>query len=383
MRIPLASPEIAEADIDAVVRVLRSTQLSLGPKLGEFERAMADYVGAEHAVAVNSGTSGLHLCVRALGIGEGDEVVVPSYTFIAAANVVRMERATPVFADIDPATLNMDPAKVEAAITPRTRALMIVHTFGRPAEMAPLLEIARRHRLFVMEDACEAIGAEYRGQKVGPLGDAGVFAFYPNKQLTTGEGGMIVTRNAQLAATARSLRNQGRGNPGAWLEHIELGYNYRMSEINCALGLEQLRRVESVLARRAEIAGWYDRLLRGHASILLPAPEQEDCRTSWFVYVVRLNARFRREHRDAVVQDLAAQGIGCGRYFAPVHLQPAYRDLLPPHHSLANSESAGERSIALPFFHRIAWDEVQEVCRALLAAVREQEFRLEGPPGVR
>ena len=206
IRIPLSSPDITEADIEAVVSVLRTTQLSLGPKMEAFEHALAAYVGATHAVAVNSGTSGLHLCVRSLGIGEGDEVIVPSFTFIAAANVIRMERATPVFVDIDPIALNLDPAKVEAAITSRTRALMIVHTFGRPAEMTQLLAIAKRHNLRVIEDACEAIGAEYHGQKAGLLGDTGVFAFYPNKQMTTGEGGMIVTGNGELAATARSLQ---------------------------------------------------------------------------------------------------------------------------------------------------------------------------------
>lgn len=375
MRIPLASPEVTEADIDAVSRVLRSTQLSLGPKLPEFERAMADYVGAEHAVAVNSGTSGLHLCVRALGIGEGDEVILPSYTFIAVANAIRMERATPVFVDIDPVTLNLDPDKVEAAITPRTRAMMVVHTFGRPAEMAPLLGIAKRHGLRIIEDACEAIGAEYRGKKVGPIGDAGVFAFYPNKQITTGEGGMIVTQHARIAAAARAMRNQGRGNPdrGQWLEHTDVGYNYRLSEMQCALGIEQLRRIEDILARRAAIAGWYDRFLQGHPDLLLPALAVNDCRLSWFVYVVRLSERFSREDRDAIVRTLAAQGIGCGRYFAPIHLQPAYRDLLPLRESLAITESAGERCVALPFFNRITIAQVQEVCDALQAALLEQK----------
>ncbi len=260
MRIPLSAPDIDEDDIAAVVRVLRTSQLSLGPVLGEFEQCFAEYVGAPYAVAVSSGTAGLHLALLALGIGAGDEVIVPSFTFIAAANAVRYVGAVPVFVDIDPATLNMDAACVERAVTPRTRALMVVHTFGVPAEMGALLEIAARHSLKVIEDACEAIGAEYqghekqgdekRGRKVGTFGDVGVFAFYPNKQITTGEGGMIVARDAEVAATLRSLRNQGRRPTDDWLEHSELGYNYRISEMNCALGLAQLRRIDSILRRR-------------------------------------------------------------------------------------------------------------------------------------
>lgn len=370
MRIPLSAPDITEAEIDAVVNVLRTPQLSLGPKLEAFERATADYVGARHAVAVNSGTSGLHLCIRCLGIGEGDEVIVPSFTFIAAANVIRMERAMPVFVDIDSATLNLDPDKVEAAITPRTRAILVVHTFGRPAEMTRLLAIAHRHNLRVIEDACEAIGAEYRGRKVGAFGDAGVFAFYPNKQITTGEGGMVVTNDAAMAAMARALRNQGRGNPGQWLEHTLVGYNYRLSEIQCALGLEQLRRVEGILARRAEVAARYDQCLRGNPDLILPELQSHDGRISWFVYVVRLSGRFQQHHRDAIVQALREQGIGCGRYFAPIHLQPAYRDLPKPSDPLTVTEQVGQRSIALPFFNKISPVEVRDVCRSLQRAVR-------------
>lgn len=370
LRIPLSAPDITEAEIDAVVNVLRTNQLSLGPKLDAFERATSDYVGARHAVAVNSGTSGLHLCIRCLGIGAGDEVIVPSFTFIAAANVIRMEGATPIFVDIDPNTLNLDPRKVEAAITPRTRAVLVVHTFGRPAEIAPLLAIAKHHCLRVIEDACEAIGAEYRGRKVGTFGDAGVFAFYPNKQITTGEGGMIVTNDAALAEMARALRNQGRGNPGQWLEHSLVGYNYRLSEIQCALGLEQLLRVEGILARRAEVAAWYDQCLHGKHDLILPELQIPEGRISWFVYVVRLSERFQRHHRDAIVATLREQGIACGRYFAPIHLQPAYRDLPKPNDPLTVTEHAAQRSIALPFFNRISLDDVREVCGKLQDAVR-------------
>ncbi len=230
MNIPLSAPDITEAEIEGVSQVLRSGRLSLGPKLDEFERAMSQYVGVPHAVGVSSGTAGLHLCIRALNIGEGDEVIVPSFTFIAAANAIRCERATPVFVDIDPISLNLDPARIESAITLRTRAILIVHTFGVPAEMQAVRDIAARHHLLVIEDACEAIGAAYHGHRVGSFGDAAVFAFYPNKQITTGEGGMIVTRNASVAKRMRALRNQGRHETGDWFQHSELGYNYRLSD---------------------------------------------------------------------------------------------------------------------------------------------------------
>ena len=371
MRIPLSAPDITETEIEAVVRVLRTAQLSLGPQLESFERAVADYVKASHAVVVNSGTSGLHLCIRCLGIGAGDEVIVPSFTFIAAANVIRMERATPVFVDIDPATLNLDPEKVEAAVTQRTRAILVVHTFGRPADMAALLAIAKRHRLRVIEDACEAIGAEHDGRKVGAIGDAGVFAFYPNKQMTTGEGGVIVTNDAVLAGAARALRNQGRGNPGEWLEHSVVGYNYRLSEMQCALGLEQLRRIESILACRAEVAAMYDQQLRGNPDLILPALQIPAGRISWFVYVIRLSDRFQRCHRDAIVETLRQRGIGCGRYFAPIHLQPAYQDLPRPNDPLNATEHVAARTIALPFFNRISSAQVHQVCEELSRAMDE------------
>lgn len=371
MRIPLSAPDITEAEIEAVVNVLRTPQLSLGPTLEVFERATADYLGARHAVGVNSGTSGLHLCIRCLGIGPGDEVIVPSFTFIAAANVIRMERATPVFVDIAPATLNLDPEKVEAAITHKTRAILVVHTFGRPADMTALLAIAQRHRLRVIEDACEAIGAEDHGRKVGAIGDAGVFAFYPNKQITTGEGGMLVTNDAQLSAMAKALRNQGRGNPGEWLEHTLVGYNYRLSEMQCALGLEQLYRVESILTRRAELAAMYDRQLRGNPDLVLPELHISSGRISWFVYVVRLSDRLQRHHRDAIIAALRRQGIGCGRYFAPIHLQPAYRALPTSDDPLTVTEYIGARTIALPFFNRISSAAVREVCDNLQDAIRE------------
>src|ERR1700688_2347533 len=365
MRIPLSAPDVTETEIEAVTAVLRTPHLSLGPKLEEFEQATARYIGTSHAIAVNSGTSGLHLCIRALGISDGDEVIAPSFTFIAVANALCYERATPVFVDIDPTTLNLDPSRIEEAITPRTRAIVVVHTFGLPAALAEILEIARRHQLFVIEDACEALGAEYEGRKVGSFGDAGVFGFYPNKQITTGEGGIVVTNDPQLAVLARKLRNQGRGAPGEWLEHEELGYNYRIAELNCALGIEQLKRIEPILERREAIARGYQRRLQDHPDVELPPIALARSRISWFVYVLRLRGHLAPSYRGKVLQAMASRGIACGNYFAPIHQQPAYRT--QPHRcmDLAHTESIAQRTLALPFFNRITDEQLEEVCRTL------------------
>ncbi len=368
MRIPLSSPDISETEIEEVVAVLRSSRLSLGRKMEEFEESVSRYAGQPFGIAVSSGTAGLHLCVRALGIGPGDEVIVPSFTFIAAANAVRYEGAAPVFVDIEPGSLNLDPARIEEAITPRTRAILVVHTFGRPAAMGPILALARRHNLRVIEDACEAIGAEYEGRRAGSFGDAGVFAFYPNKQITTGEGGMVVTRDAALARDIRAMRNQGRYESDAWHQHSVLGFNYRLSEIACALGCAQMRRIESILAARERVARAYHSQLDGSPEIVRPEIEVPGARISWFVYVVRLAERFSRPDRDAVMQALHARGIGCGRYFAPIHAQPAYRDF-SGHHPLPVTVQASERTLALPFFNYLSREQVAEVVEALKAAL--------------
>ncbi|MGA7962211.1 MAG: DegT/DnrJ/EryC1/StrS family aminotransferase, partial [Candidatus Acidiferrales bacterium] len=316
MRIPLSSPDISEQDIAAVTAVLRTSSLSSGPKVREFELAISRYVNASDVIAVNSGTSALHLCIRALGICEGDEVLVPSFAFVAVANALSYEKATPVFVDIDPQTLNLDPRLLEQAITPRTRAIIVVHTFGCPAELASILQIARRHGLFVIEDACEAIGAEYQGQKVGIFGDVGVFAFYPNKQITTGEGGAVVTNNPEIAVKIRALRNQGRNDSKDWFQHSELGYSYRIADINCALGIEQLNRIDSILDRRESIAREYNRILGGDPDLLLSPIILPHRKISWFVYVVRLCSRFNVVQRDRIVNEMKLRGIAVGRYFA-------------------------------------------------------------------
>jgi perosamine synthetase len=361
MRIPLSAPDITEAEIEAVVAVLRTSRLSLGPVTEQFEAAVAEFVSLPHAIAVSSGTAGLHLCIRALGIAEGDEVIVPSFTFIAAANVIRYERAVPVFVDIEPSTLNIDPKKIEAAITPKTRAIMAVHTFGVPAEMSAILEIAERHGLLVIEDACEAIGAEYLGRKVGSIGHAGVFAFYPNKQITTGEGGVVVTRDENLAKRVRALRNQGRYESDDWFQHTELGFNYRISEINCALGLAQMTRLKEILEKREAVASAYDQRLSCHPELTLPARALAGRRISWFVYVIRLG---EINSRDAIMRGLMSAGIGCGRYFAPIHLQPSYAAWRNSA-NLAVTEAEAKRTIALPFFNKIETKAIDEVCDTL------------------
>ncbi|MGD0367451.1 MAG: DegT/DnrJ/EryC1/StrS family aminotransferase [Acidobacteriaceae bacterium] len=383
IEIPLSAPDITDAEIEAVVSVLRTPRLSLGPKMAEFEAAMARYVGAPHAIAVSSGTAGLHLALVALGIGPGDEVIVPSFTFIAVANAVRYVGAQPVFADIDPETLNLDPASVEAVVTPRTRALIAVHTFGLPAPVAALLDIARRHNLLVIEDACEAVGAEIDSRHVGTLGDAGVFAFYPNKQITTGEGGMVVTSNSEVARRIAALRNHGRyesasevlgyapESTDSWFEHAELGFNYRLSEMQCALGLAQLARIDAILARRETIAHRYCDLLRGDPYLLLPPTRIAGQCLSWFVFVVRLAPAFSRADRDHLMHTLTERGIATGRYFAPIHLQPAYAawresTLLPI------TESVAARTLALPFFNRITEEQMERVCTALQCSLRAE-----------
>lgn len=369
-RIPLSAPDITDAEIEAVSAVMRTSSLSLGPKLEEFEAALAAWHGMPHAVAVSSGTAALHLALLALGIGEGDEVIVPSFTFIAVANAVRYVRATPVFVDIEPITLNMSAPYVEAAITPRTRAIIVVHNFGVPAEMSTLMIIARRNNLAVIEDACEAVGATYNEQRVGTFGDISVFAFYPNKQMTTGEGGALLCRDASLARRLRALRNQGRYPSNDWLQHAELGYNYRLSEMACVLGIVQLSRLEDMLAARADVARTYDGLLSGIAGIDRP-PLQLPARTiSWFVYVVRLAEDLPSQMRDNVMQELQQRGIGCARYFAPIHLQPAYAELTAESRAtLPVTESVAARTLALPFFNRLSPADAGEVATTLADAI--------------
>jgi perosamine synthetase len=351
-----------------VVSVLRGPRLSLGPKMEEFEELVCRYVGRSFGIAVSSGTAGLHLCIRALGIGAGDEVIVPSFTFVAAANAVRYEGAVPVFVDIEPRCLNMDSSLIEAAITPRTRAILAVHTFGCPADMQAILGIAHRHGLRVIEDACEAIGATYQGRQVGYFGDAAVFAFYPNKQITTGEGGLVVTGHARLAREMRAMRNHGRYESDDWHQHSILGYNYRLSEISCALGCAQMRRLPEILALREHVARRYQALLGDVAGLVLPPTDVAGVRLSWFVYVARLREQFSQDQRDAIARTLQQRGIGCGRYFAPIHTQPAYTDL-PLRRALPVTESISRRTLVLPFFNRLSEEEMKQVTQVLRESI--------------
>jgi perosamine synthetase len=365
MRIHLSRPDITEKEIEAVCAVLRSPNLSLGPKLKEFEDAFAGYIGRKRAVAVNSGTSGLFLCMPALGIGPGDEVITTPFTFISSATCIMMAGARPVFVDIDPVNLNIDPAKIESQITSRTKAVLPVEVFGNPVGIEKVCEIAQKHNLAVIEDSCEALGSALNGKKVGTFGKVSVFAFYPNKQITTGEGGMILTDDDDLADMCVSLRNQGRAKGSAWLSHERLGYNYRLSDINCALGIVQLSRIDEIKAKRRQVAKWYQEMLAGDDRLIVPA-EPDGCDISWFVFVVRLAEKFTLEQRNGILDAMRSQNIQVSNYFSPVHLQPfmAERFGCKPG-DFPVTESVCSRTIALPFYNNLAKDEVAIVCKTL------------------
>jgi len=364
--VPMSAPDITEEDVRAVAEVVRSGRLALGPKTEEFERLIAEYVGVKHAVAVSSGTTALHLLVRTLGIGPGDEVLVPSFTFVSSVNVILYEGATPVFVDIEPDTYNLDPEDLERKITPRSKAIMVVDVFGHPAEWDEISRIAEKYGLKVIDDSCEALGAEYKGKKLGQFGDAAAFAFYPNKQMTTGEGGMIVTNDDHVAKLCRSLRNQGRGEMGSWLEHERLGYNYRMTEMSAALGVSQFRRIEELLAKRERVARMYTERLSELEWIRTPVVRPY-VRMSWFVYVVTLAEGM---HRDPVMKALAEEGIPTRGYFSPVHLQPYIRRRLGTKEGmLPVTESVARRAIALPFHGNMSEAEVDMVVEAFKRCV--------------
>ncbi|MCK4277080.1 MAG: DegT/DnrJ/EryC1/StrS family aminotransferase [Phycisphaerae bacterium] len=348
--------------------MLRSGQLSMGPHLKGFEAAVAGRAGRKHGIAVNSGTSGLHLCIRALGITEGDEVITTPFSFIATTNCVLFERAKPVFVDIDPASYNMDPAAVEAAITPRTRAILPVEVFGNPAHFDTYEQIAKKHDLLLIEDCAEALGASLNGRPAGSYGQCGVFAFYPNKQITTGEGGLVVTDSEKIRDLCVSLRNQGRGT-GAWLSHARLGYNYRMSELSAALGKLQIARLDEILQRRRQVAEMYNQALADIDQIHLP-PMAGDAEASWFVYVIRLADEFTQQQRDGILAKLREAGIGCNPYFVPIHLQRYIVETLGTKQGdFPQTERIAARTIALPFFADITEGQVGRVRQALIDAI--------------
>jgi perosamine synthetase len=366
--IPLARPVLGGEEERLVAEVLQSGVLSLGPGVAKFERLFAEYVGSVHACAVSSGTAGLHLALRAVGVSDGDEVITSPFSFVASANVALYERARPVFADIDPVTLNLDPQAAAAAVTDRTRALLPVHIFGYPADMAAFEGIAARHGLGVVEDACEALGAAYAdGTPVGGRGNPAVFGFYANKQLTTGEGGMVTLGDAGLKARIDSERNQGRAPDMGWLDHDRLGFNYRLSDIACAVGIAQLVRLEGMLADRAGVAGLYREALAGIDGLELPCADRGEERRGWFVFVVQLP---RDIDRDATVHRLAEMGIQSKPYLPAIHLMSFYRERFSHREGeFPVCEDIAARSLALPFFPALTEGQVGRVAEGLRIAL--------------
>jgi perosamine synthetase len=374
--IPLSSPDIGEQEIAAVTAVLRTPQLCMGPELAAFEKALAEYHAVPHAVTVSSGTAGLHMALLTLGIGEADEVIVPSFAFIAVANAVAQVGAVPVFADVDAVTLNLTSETVERAITPKTKAMIAVHTFGIPADMVGLREVAWRHGLVIIEDACEAIGARIGEKRAGSFGDLSIFGFYPNKQITTGEGGAVLAHSGVHADRLERLRNQGRGRRPAqqaeadsdWPHPAGFGFNYRLSDIACALGRVQLGRIEEILALRREAAERYQALLEGVEEIELPPQRLPGIEISWFVYVVRLREGVSRQ---AVRERMATDEVATAAYFEPIHQQASWSRFTS--RAMPVAESAGSRTLALPFFTRITAEQQDAVASSLVRAIMMQK----------
>jgi perosamine synthetase len=359
---------VDERDEELMVEVLRSGRLSLGPAIERFEQLFAETVGAPYAAAVSSGTAGLHLLAVLGGLGEGDEVITSPYSFVASANCFIYEGATPVFADVDERTMNLDPAAVEAAITPRTKGIVAVDIFGYPCELDQLRRLAEQHDLVLIQDACEALGAEYRGERVGSHGTDAVFAFYPNKQITTGEGGIVTTHSEETWRQLVSLRNQGRADGGGWLDHARLGFNYRIDDIRAALGIGQLEKLDTILSLRRAAAARYGELLDGVAGVEIPLADDADHLRSWFVYVVTLA---RGTDRERVIAELEREGIATSRYLPSIHLQAYMRERYGFGEGLCPvSEDLSQRTLALPFFTAIDPDDQERVAEAVAAALR-------------
>jgi perosamine synthetase len=365
--VPLSGPYIDARDEELVLEVLRSGRMSLGPMVDRFEEAFAEKLGVPYAAAVSSGTAGLHLLCITAGIQPGDEVITSPYSFAASANCFVYEGAVPVFADIDSRTLNLDPAAVEAAVTSRTKAIVAVDIFGYPCELDPLRAIAEKHGLAFIQDSCEALGAKYKGQVIGAHGPSAVFAFYPNKQITTGEGGIVTTHSEDEWRAIRSLRNQGRGDDGGWLEHVRLGFNYRLSDINAAVGLGQVEKLDEILPLRSAVAKRYDELLAGIDGVEIPCADDADHERSWFVYVVKLQDNATRER---VIAHFERESIGFNRYLPSIHLQPYMRERYGFSEGMCPvSEDASSRTLALPFFTALEADAQERVAEALAAAL--------------
>jgi dTDP-4-amino-4,6-dideoxygalactose transaminase len=367
-RIQLSAPWIDERDEELVLEVLRSGWLSLGPAGPRFEEAFARAVGAPHCAAVSSGTAGLHLSIRLAGVGPGDEVITSPYSFVASANCAIYEGATPVFADVDPRTFNLDPAAVEAAVTPRTKAVVAVDIYGYPCELDELRALCDRHGLALIEDACEALGARYKGEPLGSHGHLAVWAFYPNKQMTTGEGGAVTTSSERQWRELVSLRNQGRADSGGWLEHARLGFNYRLDDVSAALGLGQVEKLDQILELRGQVAARYGELLAAVDGVEALLEDDADHERSWFVYVVTLD---RGIDRERVIAGLEERGVASARYLPSIHLQPYMRERYGFREGLCPvSEDLSARTFALPFHTRLAADDQEYAVEALAASLQ-------------
>lgn len=399
--IPLSRPDITDREIRLVNMVLTSGRLALGPMAERFEEMVAQRTRRRRGVAVSSGTAGLHMTLVAMGVSPGAEVIVPSFCFIAAANAVLYVGATPVFVDTCPKSLNMDPRLVEEAVTARTKAIIAVENFGNPQHMDAYRRIADKFEIKLIEDACEGLGGAYKGRPIGSFGHAAVFGFYPNKQITTGEGGMVVTDDDTLADTIISLRNQGRpagsmltpasatggksemrsadpaGTPaatGSWMEFARLGFNYRMSEVNAALGVAQMERLDEILERRQEVAEWYVERLLDHPDLALPSCD-DDTAMSWFVFVVRLSDQYRADERDRIIAGMHRHDVGAAAYFPCVHLQPHFRALGHMEGRFPISERISQRTIALPFFTNLDREDAEFAARTLELMIDRENLR--------
>ncbi len=371
--IPLARPDLGPREEELVLEVLRSGQLSLGPMGQRFERAFAEWLGVEDAVAVSSGTTGLHLGVRALAWGPGDEVLTSPLSFVASANCLLYEGVKPVFCDVDPVTLNLDPGAAAAAVGDSTAGILPIHIFGYPAAMPELEALAAKHDLGLLEDACEALGAvDSEGRNVGARGHLATFAFYANKQMTTGEGGMVVSRDGEVAARLRSERNQGRAADMGWLDHGGLGFNYRLSDVAAALGVAQVEKLAEMLSARERVAAMYAERLAGVEGVEPPIAGRGAERRSWFVYVVRLEDEI---DRDATIARLAERGVASKAYLPCIHLFPHLRELGYREGQFPVAEAASAHSLALPFFPSMSEAQVDRVCQELAAALDQGAFR--------
>jgi len=368
-RIPIARPDIGQLEIDAVTEVLHGDVLALGPRAEAFEDAVASLTGRRYGIACSSGTAGLHMVIAGLGLGERDEVITTPFSFVASANCILYERAIPRFVDIEEETLGIDPDRLAGTAGRNTRAVLAVDVFGNPCRIDAIQEAADHHGWYLIEDSCEALGSTLRGRPTGSFGVAGIFAFYPNKQITTGEGGMVVTDDPALAEALRSLRNQGRDPDGTWLRHVRLGFNYRLDELSAALGVAQLQRLGELRARRRHVVDRYAHALQGLPWLRLPTPAPA-AEVDWFVYVIRLDPGIDRDH---LVGQLDERGVSTRPYFSPIHLQPYWRDRFgyrPGDFPI--TERVASSTLALPFSTRLTDEEIQQVADALRDCVEEQ-----------